>query len=362
MKGGVSITASHNPIEWNGLKFFTSAGTVLNAPKFEELLKVYNERRFRYASWDGFHKVAAETDAVDIHIAKVLDCDFVSAEQIRGRGFRVACDCFHGAGGVAVPKLLEQLGCTVFSMGCEMDGVFQGDPEPRSENLKALGDLVRKNKCDLGIAVDPDVDRLALVDAEGEPVTEELTLALAIKLVTSHKRGPVVANLSTSLMSYDAAHSNGCEYFRSKIGEINVVDKMLEVGAVIGGEGNGGVILPDVQPGRDAITGIALVLQLMTEQQATLRALKESFPSYYLHKQKLPLTGIDLSNLSDVLKKHFSGWEFNESDGYHVSRDGQWFQLRASNTEPIIRLFVETTSRKDSEALAVRVHEIARSG
>lgn len=352
MSGGICITASHNPIEWNGLKFYTSQGLIINKLQLDELQEIVNNRGPRYAKWNNIGQKIISRDAIDIHINKILATSFINEEHIRQRRFRVACDCFHGAGGLIVPRLLEELGCIVFKHGCEMDGLFPGDPEPRSENLKKLGEIVRVNNCDLGVAVDPDVDRLALVDNLGTPLSEELTLALAVKLITSRHTGPVVANLSTSLVTYYAANHNNCPFYSSKIGEINVIEKMLEVGAIIGGEGNGGIILPDVHLTRDAVTGIALILQLLYESDTSLHGLKDTLPSYYLHKLKLSLTGCDVNALSIALKKKYSDWELDDIDGYRFSTGEKWFQVRVSNTEPIIRLFVETPTKEESLQLA----------
>ncbi|MFQ5864683.1 MAG: phosphoglucosamine mutase [bacterium] len=352
MSGGICITASHNPIEWNGLKFYTSQGLILNQLQLNELQDIVSNKRPRYAQWKNIGQKIIGRDASEIHINKILATSFINKEHIRKRGFRVACDCFHGAGGLIVPRLLEELGCIIFKHGCEMDGLFPGDPEPRSENLKKLGEIVRVNNCDLGIAVDPDVDRLALVDENGIALTEELTLALAVKLITSKRAGPVVSNLSTSLVTFDAASVNRCPFYRSKIGEINVIEKMIEVGAIIGGEGNGGVILPDVHLVRDAVTGIALILQLLYESDRPLSGLKNTLPSYYLHKQKLSLVDIDMNALSLALSKKFPEWQISSHDGYRFSNERKWFQVRVSNTEPVIRLFVETPSKEESLQLA----------
>jgi len=361
MAGGISITASHNPIEWNGLKFFTATGTVLNAPLFEQLLTVYNSEKRNYVGWAGFKKPSVLADPCKTHLDAVLNMSVLDVSGIQQRKFRVAVDCFHGAGGELIPRLLQELGCEVFLRGCEMDGLFEGDPEPRTENLKNLGALVRDNNCAFGAAVDPDADRLALVDENGKPVTEELTLALAVKLVTRHRKGDVVANLSTSMVTSDAATQNDCRFHRSKIGEINVVDMMHEVDAIIGGEGNGGVIYPEVHYGRDALTGIAMILQLLSEDNTTMREQKNSLPDYYLHKQKLPMDDVDLAALSDSLKNEFSDWHFDTRDGYHVSKPNQWFQLRASNTEPVIRLFVEAGSRDLALEMAEHITGIIKS-
>jgi phosphomannomutase len=362
MAGGISITASHNPIEWNGLKFFTEQGTVLNASAFEKFLQVYESGERNYVGWDGFRKLSTLEDPCRPHREAVMNMSVLDTAAIKRRRFRVAVDCFHGAGGELIPGFLKELHCEVFTRGCEMDGRFEGDPEPRSENLVRLGALVRDNDCAFGAAVDPDADRLALVDERGEAITEELTLALAVKLFTRHKKGNVVANLSTSLVTHDAAVQNGCVLHRSKIGEINVVDMMREVDAVIGGEGNGGVIVPEVHYGRDALTGIAMILQLLCEDDNSLSAQKGSLPDYYLHKQKLPLNGVDLAALSEVLQNTFSDWKFDLRDGYHASKDGQWFQLRASNTEPIIRLFVEAGQKQQAIDLARQIEDVVRSG
>ena len=359
--GGIAITASHNPIEWNGLKFYTPDGLILNKLQLNELQGIVSSQSSQYAKWDGIGNKITFKETYDIHIRKILETSFINKEEIFQRQFRVACDCFHGAGGLIVPKLLKELGCIVFEVGCEMDGLFPGDPEPRSKNLRKLGEVVRSNNCDLGVAVDPDVDRLALVDENGTPLTEELTLALATKLITSIQNGPVVANLSTSLVTSDVASENNSPFYFSQIGEINVVEKMIEVGAIIGGEGNGGIILPEVHLVRDAVTGIALILQLLSQLNSSLSKINKTFSYYYLHKQKISLHDIDFNKVCLIFAEKFSDWELNNIDGFRFSKNREWFQIRKSNTEPIIRLFVETPTKEESLNLANELQNFIES-
>lgn len=346
--GGICITASHNPNQWNGLKFFSSDGLYLKKSLLTDLQHRVINNYPNYSKWNEIGQLAIDNTALEIHIQKILSIPYINITGIKKEKFRVACDCFNGAGSIVVPKLLEELGCVVIKQIYPVDGILPDDSEPRSENLANLGKLVLENQCHLGIAVDPDCDRLVLVDDRGNPLGEELSLALAVKLVTSKRRGPVVANISTSLATYDVSNSNNCPFYVSAIGERNVIDKMQEVGAIIGGEGNGGIILPEVHLTRDALTGIALTLQHLLETKSSLSVLKDTLPSYYLQKQKLLISGDNFTRALSNLKKTYYDWELNAIDGYHFKKEKKWFHLRASNTEPIARLFVETPTKQES--------------
>jgi phosphomannomutase len=269
----------------------------------------------------------------------------------------VVADTVNGAGGEIISSLLKKLGCEVIVINSEMTGIFAHTPEPLPENLKQLGDAVREHRADLGFAVDPDVDRCAIVDNKGNPIGEEYTLPLAVKLIFSKKMGRIAINMSTSRVSEDIAQYYNCMIVRSKVGEINVADKMKEIDAVIGGEGNGGVILPEVHTGRDAPVAIALSLQTLLEFGGTMEKLKKSLPQYEMVKNKVNIEGIDPDTILEKIAKKYAGEEINLLDGVKIDFEQSWVHLRKSNTEPIMRIMSEAPTRNEAQALADRFGE-----
>ena len=347
--GGIMVSASHNPIEWNALKFIGPSGTFLEASESAEMLAVAERGAPARARAAG--TVTPDAAAAERHVERVLAIPYVNVESIRARRFHVALDCVRGAGAVIVPQLLERLGCQLTAIHLEPDGHFPHEPEPVAENLGDLERLVRESKADVGIAVDPDVDRLALVSEVGKAIGEDFTLALAAALVLRHRRGPVVTNLSTSLVVEDAVHRGHSTLLRTPVGEINVAVRMRESGAVVGGEGNGGVILPEVHLGRDAPVGIALILQLLAETGKPLSALASELPSYAIVKAKLDRPRASLDAAYAALQSTFPDAVADRQDGLRLSWKDRWLHVRPSGTEPIVRVIAEAPTAQDARRL-----------
>ncbi len=354
--GALGITASHNPAEWNALKFGGGDGTFLDGPTMGRFLdQVRNEHPDR-AAWDNLGSLDTDDGALSRHLDRILSLPHIDVEGIRERGFRVAVDCVHGAGGIAVPPLLEALGCTVMGMGMEADGRFPRDPEPTAANLSGLGALVRESRAEVGFAVDPDVDRLSLVDGRGEPVGEDLTLALCAAAVLRRTPGPVVTNLSTSEVVADVCRHAGVPFHRAPVGEINVSRKMTAVDAVVGGEGNGGVILPALHGTRDALVGMALILQHLLETGHTLREAVAEWPSYRIVKEKVPVPDTGLDEGYRSLEEALGAPETDRSDGLRLGwpGEGRWLHVRPSGTEPVVRFIAEGPDEAAARALIQR--------
>jgi phosphomannomutase len=339
--GGIAITASHNPIQWNGLKFVGSDGLFLPERKINELFSKADRGHKAYVSWNDLGNEQFYPDAVQDHLNKIYSLPYINVEQIREKKFKVALDCVNGAGGVIIPKLLEDLGCEVIGLNTEPTGVFAHTPEPIPQNLQELCDAVKQHGADLGVAVDPDVDRCALIGNDGNPLGEEYTLALAVKYVLSKKLGHVVINLSTSRVIDDIVQYYNCQLTKTKVGEINVADKMRDVGAVIGGEGNGGVILPDIHLGRDAPVAVALTLQHLAEFGGSITELKQTLPQYYILKDKTPLGDVNPEKVMAYFKEKYKNERLETADGLRIDCPDYWIHLRKSNTEPIMRAIVE---------------------
>ena len=350
--GGLAITASHNPIEWNALKFIGPSGLFLDSAEAADMWKVVDGEIPR-ATWDKLGTVTADRDAAREHIEKILALPFLDVEGIRKRGFRVGLDCVRGAGGVFMPVLLELLGCKLATINMEPDGRFPRPPEPVAENLGELQKLVQDSHCDLGMAVDPDVDRLALVSDEGVAIGEDYTLALAAKVVLRHRKGPVVTNLSTSRIVDDIATEAGTRVIRAPVGEVNVATRMRSEKAPIGGEGNGGVILSELHLGRDAPVGAALILQLLLEEgeKRPLSKIVASYPRYIIVKDKLDRPNAPLDTVYEALKRAFPDAEADTQDGLRLTWPDRWVHIRPSGTEPIVRVIAEAPSAAEAERL-----------
>jgi phosphomannomutase len=357
---GLILTASHNPIEWNALKFVGPDGIFLDAVAGERVRALAEEGPPRMG-WDGLGQVREDPEAVERHLEAILALPMIGVTAIRNRRFHVAIDCVRGAGATAIPALLDRLGCRMSGINLETDGRFPRSPEPIPENLGDLGRLVRESGAVFGLAVDPDVDRLALVDETGHPIGEDYTLAFAVRAVldgrTSAAGTPtVVANLSTSLVVEDAARAGGARLVRAPVGEANVARTIREEHAVIGGEGNGGVMLPALHIGRDAPLGVALILHLLTSTGATVSELVKASPRYTIVKAKGP-RGSELLPLYQRLRRRFPDAELDERDGLRLSWRDRWLHVRPSGTEPIVRFIAEAPTAADADALI----EAARS-
>jgi phosphomannomutase len=354
--GGVMLSASHNPIEWNALKFVGSTGLFLEASEGAEMRSLV-ERGIPYVTWDKLGTVERFDRAVDLHIQRVLDIPYVDVERIRSRRFKVALDCVRGAGGVIMPRLLERLGCQVTSINVETDGRFPRPPEPVPENLGELEELVRSSGAEIGFAVDPDVDRLALVSDEGRAIGEDYTLALAARVVLRHRRGPVVTNLSTSRVVEDVAIAAGVPIIRAPVGEVNVAVRMRAEGAPVGGEGNGGVILSEVHLGRDAPIGVALILQLLAEEGRPLSRVVRELPRYVIVKDKLDRPAASLDSVYRALRGAFPGAAADTQDGLRLAWPDRWVHVRPSGTEPIVRVIAEAPTAEEAGELIRRSRE-----
>jgi phosphomannomutase len=354
--GGLMLSASHNPIEWNALKCIGASGLFLEAAE-GAAMRALIDQGIPYASWDAIGTVTRDEEAAARHIEAVLAIPYVDVEGIRARRFKVALDCVRGAGATVMPALLERLGCEVVAINMEPDGRFPREPEPTAEHLGELETLVRENDADIGFAVDPDVDRLALVSDRGTAIGEDYTLALAAKVVLRHRRGPLVTNLSTSLVVEDAARAAGVEMVRAPVGEVNVAVRMREVGAAVGGEGNGGVILPEVHLGRDAPIGAALLLQLLLEEGKPLSAIVDATPRYVIVKDKLPRPEASLEKVYGALESAFGDAAADRQDGLRLSWKDRWVHVRPSGTEPIVRVIAEAPDESGARELVRRSRE-----
>jgi phosphomannomutase len=350
--GGIILTASHNPVMWNGLKLLAPDGLFLDGEQGAQVLRLHEQKKYASQTWEGLGEVSVYANAVADHLHAVIHLPFLNIEKIRRRKFKVVADCVHGAGGVIIPKLLEQMGCEAIFLNLEPHGRFPRNPEPLPENLGRLCETVKAQGADLGITVDPDADRMALVSERGVPLGEEYTLALAVDFVLGFKKGKVATNVSTSLAIDDIAAKHGCRVERTKVGEINVAKCMREIGAVIGGEGNGGVILPEVHLGRDALAGCALILQHLANFGGPLSELHASLPQYVMCRRKIELH--DRGQINRILPKilaRYAHEKIDTLDGVKILRERSWVQVRASNTEPIMRIMAEAPSAGAAEKL-----------
>ncbi len=355
--GGISITASHNPIEWNGLKFIGTSGMFLNAEENNRFWFIAEQGKMAYSRWNSLGKHQSDDSFLRQHVDMVLNLPYIHIDQIRKRKFKVVVDCINAAGGMIVPQLLRSLGCDVVEMNCDASGIFARTPEPIPENLGELCKRVVEEKADLGVAVDPDVDRLVLITEQGEPFGEEYTVTSIVKFILD-KQSPgkqpsnVVVNLSTTRAVDDVAKQFGANVIRTAVGEINVAQKMKECNAVAGGEGSGGVIVPAVHYGRDAIVGIVLMMQQLSEFNGTLSQFKSSLPKYSIAKSKIQIANQNAAKLLESIRvKHAKNGNSNTDDGLKISFSNSWVHLRKSNTEPIIRIIAEAPTMNEAQEL-----------
>ena len=363
--GGIAITASHNPMQWNGLKFMDSTGLFLDAAQNHEFWAIAEKQPRTYPSWDKHGNHIPDPGMIDKHISNVLSLPYVDVEKVRRRKFRVVLDCVNAAGGAIIPKLLREFGCDVVEMNCDISGIFSHTPEPIPENLTDLSARVKVEHADIGIAVDPDVDRLVLINEKGEPIGEEYTIASVVEFVLRRNASQkslteprqsaaprVVVNLSTTRAIDDICSRFGAELVRTPVGEINVAKKMKEIGALVGGEGSGGVILPASHIGRDAPVGIGLTLQNLAEFGGTVSELKARLPQYSITKGKVDLGTLNPDNILEKLQDKYSAKaKVTTLDGVKLDFADCWVHLRKSNTEPIIRIIAEAPEKRKADEL-----------
>ncbi|MEJ2196710.1 MAG: phosphoglucosamine mutase [Ignavibacteriaceae bacterium] len=350
--GGIAISASHNPNEWNALKLLNSTGQFMTPDENKRMLNMLNYESSGFKPWDKVGKITQFKEGIQNHINAVINMKYIDLNLIRNKKIKVLADCVNGAGAYVIPDLLNEFGCKVVELNCEKTGVFPRPPEPIPENLIETMKTVKDADVDLGIVVDPDVDRLVLITNEGEPFGEENTITQAINFVLSQEKGNVVVNLSTTRAVDDIARRYGCETFRSPVGEANVVIKMKELNAVIGGEGSGGVIYPTLHYGRDALVAIGLILQSFANFNGTIAELKNTLPQYSIRKSKMEIADINPDEIVESLMNKYSNEKIDTVDGLRIDFEDHWVHFRKSNTEPILRIITEAKTDKEAERLA----------
>ena len=356
--GGIILTASHNPKEWNALKLLNNKGEFVSDQDGKAILKIAQENNFSFATVDHLGKLTHDDQYIDLHIEKVLALPLVTAEAIQKKKFRVVVDAVNSTGGIAIPRLLERLGVEVVKLYCEPNGNFPHNPEPLKEHLGDICKRVVEEKADFGIVVDPDVDRLAFITDKGEMFGEEYTLVACADYVLGKAKGNIVSNLSSSRALRDIAQKHGVSYSAAAVGEVNVVTEMKRVEAIIGGEGNGGIIYPELHYGRDALVGVALFLSLLAERGGSVQQLRESYPAYFMSKNKIQLTEqINPDQILKAMEQKYAHEQTTTIDGLKIDFADSWVHLRKSNTEPIIRIYTEAKSQKEADALAHRFIE-----
>lgn len=348
--GGIIITASHNPQPWNALKFVRPDGRMLTVDEFLEIEHIVQNGPIRSVPWDRIGRVLPWDGAGLAHLTEILGLPFLDLDRLKRKKLKVAIDCVNGAGSVLYPDLLETLGCEVFTIHCTGSGLFPRQPEPSPDALRELGELVRSEKCDIGFGVDPDGDRLAAVDETGKPIGEELTLALGVKAVLTYNPGPIVANCLTSMVLDDVAAEFGVVCHRTRVGEANVSELMSQIGAVAGGEGNGGMILPAVHLVRDAGSGMALLLNLLTSSKRKLSELVAQLPAYQMIKTSIPVSDVEPTDLLEKVATFYPHDQVSRIEGVRINYLDGWVQGRSSNTEPIIRIYSEAKSKESAQA------------
>ena len=359
--GGIIVTASHNPAEWNGLKFFGADGCYLNSSQVKKLMQLKSVDFPELFYGEGKH--IQMNDAIDRHITRTCDVSWIDLDAIRQRKFKVAVDAINGAAAVALPELLDRLGCEVVTINCEPTGEFTRGTEPLPENLSDLSQLIQQENCHVGFATDPDADRLAVIDEKGKPVGEEYTLVLALDafLSTIDSSETVVTNLSTTMAVDKVAERYGAQVTRSAVGEINVVEMMKKTGASIGGEGNGGVILKEVHLGRDSLVAGASILHRLAQTDSNLSEVMNKLPKFEIVKYKVFIEKIDGDTLFQKISNSFDGALIDERDGLKLTWNDRWIHVRRSNTEPIMRIYTEASSEKEAQELAEKVKLIIQS-
>lgn len=357
--GGIILTASHNPKQWNALKLLNEKGEFLNAKEGETILKLAEAEDFTFSEVDQIGKLTAKDDYTQKHIESVLKLNLVNVEAIKAANFKVAIDCVNSVGGIAIPALLDALGVkTVEKLYCEPNGQFPHNPEPLPEHLTEISTVMKSGKFDVGFVVDPDVDRLAIIAEDGSMFGEEYTLVSIADYVLQHTPGNTVSNMSSTRALRDVTNKYNCIYEASAVGEVNVVTRMKETNAVIGGEGNGGIIYPASHYGRDALVGIALFLTQLAAEKKTVSELRKTYPNYFMSKNKIQLTPqIDVDGVLAVIKGSYKQYEVNDIDGVKIDFPQGWVHLRKSNTEPIIRIYSEAGTPEQADNFAKAIME-----
>lgn len=355
--GGIILTASHNPMQWNALKLLNEKGEFISAAHGARVLELAEQETFAFAPVDRLGSLEVRSDMLDYHIQQILKLRLVDREAIAQRNFRIAVDAVNSTGGIAIPRLLHALGVNdILCVNCEPDGRFAHNPEPLPEHLTEISVLIKARGADLGIVVDPDVDRLALVCEDGSMFGEEYTLVAVADYVLRHQGGNTVSNLSSTRALRDITEKAGYQYFAAAVGEVNVVEKMKEVKAVIGGEGNGGVIYPELHYGRDALVGVALFLSHLAHTSLKTSELRRTYPDYFISKNKIDLQPrTDIHALLQEMTRRYQHLPYDTNDGLKIEFDREWVHLRLSNTEPIIRVYAESTSEERAQQLAQRI-------
>ncbi|MDO7703479.1 MAG: phosphoglucosamine mutase [Flavobacteriaceae bacterium] len=354
-QGGIILTASHNPKQWNALKLLDSKGEFLNAEAGAHILDIADKENFDFASVDDLGKISKNNTSLEMHIQEVINHPLVTVDKIKASGLKIVVDGVNSIGGIAIPALLKEFDLEVIELYCEPNGQFPHNPEPLKEHLGALSEKVIETGADLGIVVDPDVDRLAFMDENGEMFGEEYTLVACADYVLSKKSGNTVSNMSSTRALRDVTEKHGGSYFSSAVGEVNVVTKMKEVNAVIGGEGNGGIIDPQLHYGRDSLIGTALFLSLLSGLKFSVSELKKTYPEYFMSKGKIELEpSMEVDHLLNEIKKKYTDNKPNTIDGVKIDFENSWVHLRKSNTEPIIRVYTEAPSQLEADDLMNR--------
>jgi phosphomannomutase len=361
--GGIIITASHNPADWNALKLLNEKGEFLSAEDGKKVLEIASDEDFIFVSVDETGSLDFDDKWGQKHIDKILALNLVDTEAIRKAGFKIAIDCINSVGGIILPQLLRSLGVdAIYELNTKPDGNFAHNPEPLPENLHEISDMVVISKCDLGFVVDPDVDRLAIICEDGSMFGEEYTLVAVSDYILKNTPGSTVSNLSSTRALKDISSKYGCKYYSSAVGEVNVVEEMKRTNAVIGGEGNGGVIYPELHYGRDALAGIALFLTHLAKNNINCSSLRKLYPQYVIAKKKLTLDKTtEFSQIVDAVKAHFIGHMIDERDGIWIGHKYGWVQIRKSNTEPIMRIYAEGRTNAEADELADGVIEIVKN-
>jgi len=351
--GGIILTASHNPKQWNALKLLDEKGEFLDAEEGAKILELAESNTIEFADVDSLGKITKNKAYFDLHIIEVLDLPLVNVKAIEAQRFKVVVDGVNSTGGIVIPLLLERLGVDVVELYCEPNGHFPHNPEPLKEHLTDLSDAVKKHNADFGIVVDPDVDRLAFMDENGDMFGEEYTLVACADYVLSHNPGNTVSNMSSTRALRDVTEKHGGMYEASAVGEVNVVKLMKKNKVVIGGEGNGGIIYPEIHYGRDALVGIALFLSLLAEKDMKVSELRKTYPNYFMSKKKIQLTPeLDVDGILKTMENRYQNEQLTTIDGVKIDFSESWVHLRKSNTEPIIRIYTEAKSQQEADGLA----------
>ncbi|WP_304157305.1 phosphoglucosamine mutase [Mesonia mobilis] len=354
--GGIILTASHNPKQWNALKLLNEKGEFLNGEEGAKILEIAESNSIEFADVDDLGEITVNDAYIDLHIDEILDSKWVDVEAVKAANFKVVVDAVNSTGGIAIPRLLEAMGVEVVKLYCEPNGQFPHNPEPLKEHLGDICKLVVEENADFGIVVDPDVDRLAFIDEKGNMFGEEYTLVAVADYILGKEKGNTVSNLSSSRALRDVTEKHGGTYQASAVGEVNVVTLMKETQAIIGGEGNGGIIFPEFHYGRDSLVGAALFLTHLAEKKITVSQLREEYPAYFMSKNKIQLTPeLDVDAILVEMEKKYANEEVSTVDGVKIDFPNNWVHLRKSNTEPIIRIYTEAKSQQEADDLADKI-------